>query len=193
MAKLITSFMAGILFCLFIMAFLLNGCGDTHQALPESTHTVKTVTKYLKGKTDTIYLEKKNPIASSSIPSSVSDQKKNWCDSLRFYSDTTQIDSTSKLVANDSIVGKKKWSSRLFIGTSYTKIVETTITDSIPYPVNIPTYSVWLTGGAGVGPVYNSLFVGVDCFGKKKWGYGYDYDVIQKIHRGKVHYLLFRK
>ncbi len=175
----------------FVLCFLLLKQCTPIPKIPKASETIITHTVYVPG--TTVFLEKKVPApypvylrASSDI-----EKKASFCDSVRFYSDTTRIDSTTHFVANDSIIGKKTWSDRIFLSKPYHMVVTTTITDSIPYAVKSSTNGFFLSIGAGVSKQYNSLYIGADYLSKKKWGIGYAYDPINKSHNGFFKYKIW--
>lgn len=175
----------------FVLCFLLlKQCTPSTQ-LPKASHTVITNTIYVAS--TSVFLEKKIPApypvylrASSDI-----EKKASYCDSVRFYSDTTRIDSTTRFIANDSIIGKKKWSGRQYFNKPYFKEIITTITDSISYAVPVKTHGLYLSGGVGISKQYNSIYIGADYLSKKRWGIGYAYDPINKSHNGFFKYKIW--
>ena len=177
------SFSALFMFIGAVLCFIfMKSCGDLSPAvLPHNTETILTQTKWIAGKTDTITKVVKIAIYVPGKVIPVNDPRRSWCDSVRLYCDTTVIDSMNKIVCYDSIVGKKTWSALKFFMTPHYKQITTTITDSIPYQVNIPQRSFYASGGLGIG-VVNHLYVGVDYHGKKRIGGAYYYDILQQSH-----------
>ncbi len=182
------SFIAG-----FILCFLLLKECTPKINIPKVSHTITTQTIYVPGLP--IFIEKKIPApypvyirASGNI-----EKEASFCDSVRFYSDTTRIDSTTHFIAQDSVIGKKLWSDRQYFSKPYITKVLTTITDSIPYPVNIPSNALYLTGEIGGNANQFDYSIGADFISKKRLELGYRYGVSQKTHNLKVGYLLFKK
>ncbi len=183
------AFIAGFILC-FI---LLKQCSSPAPEIPKASHTITTQTIYVPG--PPVFLEKKIPApypvyirASGNI-----EKEASFCDSIRFYSDTTGIDSTTHFIAQDSIIGKKLWSGRQYFGKPYITKVLTTITDSIPYPVNIPYNALYLAAEMGGNMNQFDFSVGADLITKKRFEVGYRYGITQKTHNIKVGYLIFKK
>lgn len=149
--------------------------------MPTASRTIRIDTVWVQGpvKDTTIIKWKTIPVLVQLTPPA--ELRKNWCDSIRFYSDTTQLDTNSYVVCLDTVVGIKKWSAIKYFAHPYFRQITNTITDSIPYAVNTPKRSLYLVGGVGIGLV-NHLYIGVDYFGKKKIGVGFLYDLPQQSY-----------
>ena len=164
-----------------ICFMFVRGCSDPIPAiLPHNTETIRTQTKWYASAPITI-TKVSEPRIVYVTKSSVSDQNKNWCDSVRFYTDTTQIDTSSYVVCLDSVMGVKKWSGIKYFGKPYYKEVIITKIDSIYVPVSIPKRELFVGGGAGIGPV-NHLYLGLDYISRKRVGASYFYDLLQQSH-----------
>jgi hypothetical protein len=127
-----------------ILLFLVwRGCNkkpDTHE-IPVPVHIEMWDTLLVPGDTIKVtkYINRPQPIYVHVV----------GVDTIRFYSDTTLIDSATYLVANDSVRGVKLHSFIEFFQKKYDKVITHTIIDSIPYPV---PYRQWiLSGGCEVG------------------------------------------
>lgn len=177
----------------FILCFLLLKQCTPKIEIPKASHTEKVDTVFIKG--DSILIEKKiyKPYPLYVYPVSDSIKALSYCDSLRLYVDTTHIDSTTYFIAKDSVIGVKTWSKRLFKSQPYIPNIITTITDSIPYPVHIPSNSLYLTGALGGSLGQFDFYPGVDLITKGKFSFGYSYGISQKTHNVKAGYLLFRR
>lgn len=183
---LLVTFLIGIL----LTIFLLKSC-EGPQIIPSASRTIKSDTVWIAGKDTTITIVKWYPKSAFVHKTPDIELKNNWCDSIRAYVDTLQIDTSSYVVCTDSVVGIKKYSEFRYFGNPYYQQITTTITDSIPYPFSVPKRSVYLSVGVGVSKLNNSLYIGVDYFGKKRMGAGYAFDVINNSHNGFVRIKLY--
>lgn len=180
----ILAFIGGFILCFL----LLRKCNNNDL---KGSRTVKSDTVWIAG--DSVKIIKKIPhpypvyikVASDSL------KRLNYCDSVRFYVDSTKIDSTTLFIAQDSVNGKKMWSNRVYVSKPYFKQITTIITDSIPYPVKSYVNGFYVKGELGGGLNGLNLSVGADYVSKKRWSIGYRYGVMQKSHNIGIGYRVF--
>lgn len=115
------------------------------------------------------------------------------CNLVRIYRDSLR-DANQVIYYQDSIQGRllgKKIDYKLFVPLTITNTH--TITDSIPYSVNIRRNGVYLTGGIGGNINQFDFSIGAELVTKNRLGVGYQYGVTQKTHQVRAGYLLFGK
>lgn len=172
----------------FFVALQLSNCQNEidFTSIPDKrfTDTVTTIS-YLPQDTVHDTVEIKTPAPRAIIKNYVTVKDFNrYCDSLRYYVDTVRIDSTSYIVARDSIVGKKLWTQYVYLGVPYTKLIEKTIKDSIVHSVMVPSWrsGLFLQGEIGGNETSFNYSVGASFISKKKWSAGYRYGINQRTH-----------
>lgn len=151
------------------------------------THTETTYTVYIKGDSviTELHINHPYPVYVYKTPTVITSLS--ICDSTRFYSDTTRIDSVSYFIAQDTVIGKKTASFRKYIGVPYFKQITITIKDSIPFEVKSFKNGLYLSGGIA----QDGVIIGADFVSKQKWAIGYNYNPITKINSASFKYQLF--
>lgn len=170
--------------CIFVLGFIL-GCflkfcnTKPNEIVVNSKKDTVTVVKYVKGdsvKSTIIRTEFKNVVSVKELNA--------YIDSIRFYEEKYKIDSSSYAIVKDSVYGKKTWSEFKYFGQPYTKLVNTTIHDSIlvTETKNVFRNGLYVNGEVGGNQTSFNYSVGASFISKKKWSVGYRYGLNHKTH-----------
>lgn len=173
----------------FILCFLL--LRQCTPVIPKGSHTETTYTVYVPGDSIKVVNNIPKPYPVNVYVASDDIKRLNYCDSVRYYIDSTKIDSTTLFIAQDSVNGIKLWSNRIYLSRPYTRQITTTITDSIPYAVKTFKHGIYIKGEIGMSKTNYNLSAGIDYISKKNWSVGYRRDFLQKSHNLSVGYRLF--
>ena len=183
----------GLALLFVLLALMIRQCDSArnNDSRANTIHTERHDTLYLPG--DTVWLDtiiyKPYPVYTQA---STPEQKAaNDCDSVRAYSDSLRIDSTSIVYYSDTVLGKKLTYRLTFSGKPYTRQITNTITDSIPYPVRSFQSGLYAIADAGGSLTQFNYSIGADYISKKKRSAGYRYGINQKMHKIKTGYKLF--
>lgn len=105
-------------------------------------------------------------------------------DSLRYYEQKHQIDSTSYVVVKDSVHGKKTWSSFQYFGKPYIKLVEreTTINKTDTLFAEKKRVHFYITGEVGGNKNQFNYSIGGSVTTKDRFIFMYRYGIPDKTH-----------
>jgi hypothetical protein len=112
------------------------------------------------------------------------DEFNKMLDSLRYYEQRHQIDSTSYVIVKDSVHGKKTWSQFQYFGKPYIKLVEreTTINKTDTLFAEKKRMHFYLTGEAGGNKNQFNYSVGGSVTTKERFVFMYRYGIVDKTH-----------
>lgn len=178
----------GAAFLAAVITFIVmqQGCSDCPEIKP--THTIVTKTDTFR--TPQVYVKVpiyiKSPVAEVPI---FGFENNSACDSNRVYSDSL-VNNDITIVYQDSVNGKlldKKLTYKLRSPLEIKTVI--TITDSVPYPVEMPGDGLYLSGGGGTDlKRVTNLSLGINYLSKNDYGGGYFYNFMDQSHNLQVFY-----